>query len=309
MRNFDLTALRSFLAVAETGGVTRAAAAVNLTQSAVSMQIRRLETFLDTALLDRAGRGVVLTPAGEQLAAYARRLLALNDEAWGRMTGPDWAGELVIGVPPDLVYQGVPQVMRAFATAYPRVRVRLASTFTLRLKEQFARGEIDILLTTEATAAEGAEALTRLPLIWVGAQGGQAWKRRPLPVAFEDDCIFRRGVLRRLNEAGLPWELAIGGESTRAVEVAVSADMAVYAMIEGAERRAFLEPVPHGGILPALWLVSVNMYVAPRSAGPARDMLADMLRRAYRQLSPEGAALYRDDHLAGGLPAAEQVEP
>ncbi len=284
IRNFDLAALRSLLAVAETGGVTRAAEVVNLTQSAVSMQLRRLEEFVGAALVERAGRGVALTPAGDQLAGYARRLLAVNDEAWHRMTGPDWAGELVLGAPPDLVYQGVPRVMRDFALAYPRVRVRLNSTFTLRLKESFARGEIDILLTTEAHVEDGAECLTHLPLNWVGAQGGQAWKRRPLPIAFEDDCYFRRDVLRRLDAAGVPWELAIGGESTRAVEVAVSADMAVYVMVEGAERRVFLEPVAHGGALPDLWQTGVNMYVASGHGGPARDMLEGMIRDAYRRL-------------------------
>jgi len=249
------------------------------------MQIRRLEEFIGAPLVERAGRGIALTPEGEQLAAYARRMIALNDEAWGRLTAPDLAGELVLGAPPDLVHQGVPKAMRDFAKAYPRVRVRLVSTFTLRLKEQFAKGEIDILLTTEDHVADGAEALARLPLIWVGAQGGEIWKRRPLRIAFEDDCFFRKGVLRRLDRAGLPWELAIGGESTRAVEVAVSADMAVYAMIEGAERRVFLEPVPHGGALPDLGEASVNMYVAPRSPGPACDMLAGMIRQIYRQLS------------------------
>src|SRR4028118_1391061 len=85
-RNLDLTALRSFVTVADSGGVTRAAGLLNLTQSAVSMQLKRLEESLGLGLLDRSGRGVSITPTGELLVSYARRLLQLNDEALGRLT-------------------------------------------------------------------------------------------------------------------------------------------------------------------------------------------------------------------------------
>ena len=85
-RNLDMTALRSFVAVADTGGVTRAAGFLNLTQSAVSMQLKRLEESLDAELLDRTARQIALTPAGEKLLGYARRMLELNDEIWSRLT-------------------------------------------------------------------------------------------------------------------------------------------------------------------------------------------------------------------------------
>src|SRR6056297_186316 len=98
-RNLDLTALRSFVAVADTGGVTRAAGLLNLTQSAVSMQLKRLEESLNTSLLDRSGRTIGLTTQGEQLLSYARRMLQLNDEIYGRLTATEFEGELKLGVP------------------------------------------------------------------------------------------------------------------------------------------------------------------------------------------------------------------
>src|SRR4028118_150133 len=94
-RNLDLTALRSFVTVADAGGVTRAAGLLNLTQSAVSMQLKRLEESLGLRLLDRSGRGVSLAPAGERLLGYARRMVALNDEAWARLSTREAEGELV----------------------------------------------------------------------------------------------------------------------------------------------------------------------------------------------------------------------
>lgn len=306
-RNLDLTALRSFVTVADAGGVTRAAGLLSLTQSAVSMQLKRLEESLGASLLDRSGRGIALTAQGDQLLGYARRMLALNDEAWGRLTADEFEGDLVLGVPHDIVYPGVARVMQAFAPAFPRIRLNLISSFTLRLKEQFARGEIDIMLTTEETVEDGAELLTTRPLIWVGAPGGQAWKQRPLRIAFESDCLFRRGVQRRLDEAGIPWQMAVETSSTRSVEVTVSADLAVHTMLEGAEGRLFFDKVPHHGTLPDLWMVSINMYVSQRRKGRALDALADLIRRAYGpSLQSASALVHRDHDLARGEAVLEQ---
>ena len=135
-RNLDLTALRSFTAVADAGGVTRAAAQLNLTQSAVSMQLKRLEESLGLPLLDRSARTIALTAQGEQLLAYARRLLALNDEAWGRLTHPAFEGVLDFGVPHDIIYPHVPGVLRHFSAEYPRVQA--AAAFALHLRAQGA---------------------------------------------------------------------------------------------------------------------------------------------------------------------------
>ena len=114
MRNLDVTTLRSFVAVAEQGGVTRAAAALNLTQSAVSMQLKRLEELLGQDLLDRSNRRIALTGSGELLLTYARRLVELNDEAVGRLTDDVYEGELILGAPYDVIYPVVPQVLKRF---------------------------------------------------------------------------------------------------------------------------------------------------------------------------------------------------
>ncbi|MBL4812317.1 MAG: LysR family transcriptional regulator, partial [Rhodobacteraceae bacterium] len=167
-RNLDLTALRSFAAVAETGGVTRAAGFLNLTQSAVSMQLKRLEESLGLRLFERSGRGVALTGAGEQLLSYARRMLVLNDEIFAKLTAQEFEGEIVLGVPHDIVYPAVPLVLQRFAAEYPRVKITLLSSFTLRLKQMFARGEADVIVTTEDGVGTGGLTLARRSLIWIG---------------------------------------------------------------------------------------------------------------------------------------------
>jgi DNA-binding transcriptional LysR family regulator len=276
-----MTALRSFVAVAEAGGVTKAAGILNLTQSAVSMQLKRLEASLDMGLFDRTGRGIALSPAGEQLLSYARRILSLNDEVYARLTARQFEGEVVLGVPHDVVYPAIPQVLQQFARDYPRVRVQLLSSFTRRLKDQFARGEADIILTTEDDVGAGGEALVTRPLIWVGAPGGQAWRGRPLRLAYERDCIFRSGVQRRLDEAGIAWEMAVESNSSRTIEATVSADLAVHTMIEGSEPRHF-ERIAHGGALPDLKMVNVNLYANDLGDGPVIADLVALIRRAYQ---------------------------
>lgn len=280
-RNLDLTALRSFVAVADAGGVTRAATQLNLTQSAVSMQLKRLEETTGQPLIDRSGRGVALTAQGEQLAGYARRMLALNDEAWGLMTNKAFEGEVNLGVPHDIIYPYVPRVLQRFAAEYPRVKVQLHSLYTSRLKEMLERGEMDVILTTEAALDPGGETLARQRLVWVGAVDGQAWKARPLRFASCAHCIFKRHAIEALERVDHPWELAVDSLFTVAVDASVSADLAVHVQLEGSI-PPHCEPVRHGGALPDLPDYLINMYVTTGPGAAMAERLAELVRAAYR---------------------------
>jgi DNA-binding transcriptional LysR family regulator len=279
MRNLDMTTLRSFLAVAEHGGVTRAAASLHLTQSAVSMQIKRLEEMLDIEVLDRSARRVSLTAAGEQLLGYARRMIELNDEAVGRLTDTVYEGEIILGVPHDIFYPVIPRVLKAFNAAFPRMKVNLKSSSTMRLHEALKKGETDLILTTEQEVQAGGETLTEMSLRWSGARDGLAWKRRPLRLAFCSICIFRPIVLRRLDEAGIDWEMAVESEDDRSVEALISADLAVGALLEDSI-PPHQEAIATGGALPDLGMQVVNMYGAGRRDAPT-EALAQMLRHEY----------------------------
>ncbi|WP_300032207.1 LysR family transcriptional regulator [uncultured Roseobacter sp.] len=281
MRNLDITTLRSFVAVADAGGVTRAAGFLHLTQSAVSMQLKRLEELLGLELLDRSGRTIALTASGEQLLVYARRMVALNDEVIGRLTDQAYEGEIVLGVPHDIVYPAIPQVLKQFHAAFPRVRVHLTSSYTRALKDMFGRGECDLILTTETIVEPGAEILCRKPLRWIGAPGGAAWRQRPLRLAFGRQCTFRPRVVEALDAADVPWDVMVETESDRTIEATVSADLAVHTMIEGTE-PPHLERIEHAGALPALPMQLINLYGAQSGKGLVHDSLADFLRRAFQ---------------------------
>ncbi|WP_299406467.1 LysR family transcriptional regulator [uncultured Roseobacter sp.] len=285
MRNLDVTTLRSFVAVADAGGVTRAAGFLHLTQSAVSMQLKRLEELLGLELLDRSGRTIALTASGEQLLVYARRMVALNDEVISRLTDQAYEGEIVLGVPHDIVYPAIPQVLKQFHAAFPRVKVHLVSSYTRALKEQFGRGECDLILTTENNVEPGSETLCRKPLRWIGAPGGAAWRQKPLKLAFGRLCTFRPRVVEALDAAGIPWDVIVETESDRTIEATVSADLAVHTMIEGTE-PPHLERIEHGGALPDLPMQLINLYGAQSKKGVVQDTLGDFLRRAFAGADP-----------------------
>lgn len=275
MRNLDITTLRSFVTVAQAGGVTRASGFLNLTQSAVSMQLKRLEELLELDLLERAGRTVALTPAGEQLLGYARRMVELNDEIFAKLTDQTYEGEISLGVPHDIVYPVIPQVLQRFHAEFPRVKVQLLSSYTNSLKAQFSRGEVDVILTTEAGVDDGGETLKEVPLRWIGAPGGSAWKQRPLRLAYCRYCTFRNGDLRKLDEAGIPWEMAVESDSDRTIEATVSADLAITSMLEG-HAPPHLSAIDANGALPDLGVQRINMYghtTQPELIDPLRSMI------------------------------------
>ncbi|MDF1668746.1 MAG: LysR family transcriptional regulator [Roseovarius sp.] len=285
IRNLDMTTLRSFLAVSEHGGVTRAAAALNLTQSAVSMQLKRLEEALDISLLDRSNRKIALTATGEQLLSYAKRLVEMNDEAVSRLTDQVWEGEITFGVPHDIIYPIIPKVLKRFNAAYPRVRVQLSSSYSTALLESYGRGEVDLILTTETNAGPGAETLTELPLLWYGAPGGTAYKKRPLPLANCRNCLFRPHVIKELDEHNIPWETAIDSNSDGAIEATASADLGVMTILEGSSPRQ-LEMIPSGCGLPDLGTQRINVYGACTPRNELVAKLAEMVREGFCARSP-----------------------
>jgi len=280
MRNLDMTTLRSFVAVADTGGVTRAAGFLHLTQSAVSMQLKRLEELLGLELLDRSARTIALTASGEQLLAYARRLVALNDEVIGRLTHQAFEGEVVLGVPHDIVYPLIPLVLKRFNAAYPRVKVQLISSYSIALKDQFGRGECDLILTTESSETEDSETISTLPLRWVGAPNGSAWRQRPLRLAFCRRCLFRSKVITALDHAGMPWEMTVDTDSDRSIEATVAADLAIHVMLEGTEPQ-HLALIDHGGTLPELPVQMVNLYGGEHCRDEVVSELAILIRKTF----------------------------
>lgn len=280
-RDIDIALLRAFVAVAETGGMTSAARALNLTQAAVSQQIRRLEEFFGIALFTRDNRKPELTPSGERLFAYSRRMLSLNDEVWGLMTSPDFEGEVRLGVPHDIVTPFIPPILKSFNKHWPRVRVTLVCQATLKLLRMLDEREIDLTLTTEQLPGDRGELLLPDQLVWTGARGGDAHKRNPLPVSFGDGtCAFRAATIKALSDAGLDWRLTCETSDFNPYCATLEADLAVAPMLKLAVPRS-LQVLGTAEGLPPLPVFYINLRLPPAGACEIAAEMARFIRAGF----------------------------
>lgn len=282
-RNVDIGLLRSFLAVQEAGSLTAAANQLHLTQGAISQQIKRLEQLFNCALFERNRRGARLTAEGERLLGYARRMLRLNDEVWAEMSGPAFSGEVRLGVPHDLVGTHLAKIFKAFAQSCPNVDISLTSASSFELREALRAGKVELALIEEvaAEANAGGECLAVEPLVWVGCAGGDAYRKRPLPVAIvTETCAFRPRMFAALDARGLPWRTVFENSNIEATSATVRMDMAVTAWLASTVPLD-LQILDAASGLPALPDFAIKLYQSAVSlSAPAQEM-ARHIRAGY----------------------------
>lgn len=281
-RNIDIALLRAFLGVVETGSVTRAARLLNLTQAAVSQQLRRLEELFGTALFDRAGRQMRLTLSGERLVPHAEKLMSLNDEVFGLMSAAQHEGEVRLGVPHDIIMPNIPPVLRRFDHAYPKVRLTLVSSTTKLLLDDLANGVIDLMLSTLPATPEAAELLLADQLVWVGGRGGDAHTRTPLPLSLgEETCMFRAVSTKLLAEADRDWRPVCTVGTWEPVHATLVADLAVMPMLRSSVPADLAIIGPEAG-LPALPAYNINMHFPATGRSVLAEELAQMIRQEFK---------------------------
>lgn len=282
-RDLDTSLLRTFLTVADVGGMTAAAKVLNLTQAAISQQIKRLEEHYDEALFHRERRKLVLTAAGERLLVGARRIVGLNDEIFGLMTAPEHEGIVRIGVPHDIVGSFMPPIMQRFHEKWPRIEISLASGNTFQLLEKMAEGGLDLTLTTEHEAAHGDAFLMRDQLVWIGAPGGRAHLNPTIPVALSgENCAFRPPIVRVMSEVSQDWRLAYAVQDQTAMLAMVEADLAVSVSLTSVVPSS-LRVIDSG--LPPLPQSNINLRRPAHCESPITAELAAHVQRHFRRIS------------------------
>jgi len=227
-RDIDLTLLHTFSVVAETRSITQASSRLNLTQPAVSQQIRRLEERLGKALFAPKQRPKVLTDDGEVLHGYARAILRLHNEAVSRLAQPKVSGRVVLGTP-DL-YAGffLPDILADFGHTYPTVQIELRCSLSVQLFKEFKKGQVDIVLATEMPAIPSGRHVRTEPLHFVTGEKSDAHKLTPLPLAMlPPGNLYRDYAIQALEAHGRPWRIACESESIAGLIAAVQAGLAV----------------------------------------------------------------------------------
>jgi DNA-binding transcriptional LysR family regulator len=226
--HLDSDLLRTFVAVAETGNFTRAADQVRRTQSAVSMQIKRLEETVGAALFERGPRGVLLTRKGSELIANARRIVALLDETAASLHTAPLDGPVRIGIPEEYSYAILSRALNAFSRRHPKVEITVRYAHSASQKAAIESGELDLAVVFEWQDNSDGEVLMRDPTVWATSTLHCAHEETPLPVALYSRAGWCKDfAIKSLEQRSLAYRIAYTSDTTGGLKLAVASGLAV----------------------------------------------------------------------------------
>ena len=285
--DLDIHLLRAFVTVAREKSFTRAAARLMRTQSAVSMQVRRLEQNLGKLLLMRNSKRVRLTDSGETFLPFAERILRLNDEALNEIGQPEVRGRVRLGIPDDYAAYFLPRVLANFGALYPRIRLEVSCELSVNLPDKLASGDIDIALTTRQPQSKGGSFLRREQLVWAEAEHKRVHEQDPLPLALfpEGVCVFREAALRVLSEAGRKWDLVCTSRGLAGIRSVVSSGLALTVVTENTLSFDMRRVPPEEG-LPELPSIDLALHCSRQSSNEAVEVFAEHIRQVLHGETP-----------------------
>jgi DNA-binding transcriptional LysR family regulator len=291
----DIDQLKTFVAIAETGSFTRAADVVHKTQSAVSMQMKRLEERIGKPIFERDGRASKLTDEGERLLDYARRIVKLSAEALSSIASEGLSGRVRLGVPDDYADRYLPEIMARFSHSHPEVELTVQCEPTIELVPLIERGELDLAIVTHDAANRPSEVIRRERMLWVSSNRHSVHLVEPLPLAMtrpingERECPWRRAALPRLEAIGRPYRILCSSRNSAALGAAVLAGLAVSVFPESALRPGMRVLGPAEGF-PALPSFDIGLLRNPHEPSELADALANHIIQGLDNLTEVAAA-------------------
>jgi DNA-binding transcriptional LysR family regulator len=277
----DLELLRSFVSVVDAGGFTRAGERVHRTQSTVSQQIKRLEDDLGQLLLNRAGKDVTPTEAGERLLSYARRLLSLAEEARDVMARPDSQGAVRLGIPEDFAAYRLAKLLAAFSRSHPGLRLDVRADQSMHLRRDLERGEIDLALLKRDAGEKGGIAVWPERVHWVTSKAHPidpkaSSKASSVPlIGFPAGCLYRARAIHAIESAGRAWHMAYTSSSLAGIQAAIAAGLGLSILSEMAIQADHRVLTAKDGFAP-IDKTEVALVASPE-ANPATLRLAGRL--------------------------------
>jgi DNA-binding transcriptional LysR family regulator len=278
--NLDIDLLRSFAAIADTGSFTAAAELVARTQSAVSVQVKRLEEIVGHRVFERTSRSLALTAAGATLLGYARRILELNDESVRRLTEPPVSGEIRLGITEYFVPNELPAILARFAEAYPGVHLEVRMGLSRDLREALTQEKLDAVIVRLAPR-EHDQAIWSEPQVWVAREGFEPARNDVLPLALlPAPCVLREHAIQSLRRLRRPWKIAYTGSSMVSVQAAVRAGLGVSIMPRSSVLSG-MQILPRSRKYPDPGRLDIGVL---RGAGARSDIVAAIERVTRRIL-------------------------
>jgi len=282
--NLDVDLLKTFIAIAESGSFTRAAEDVGRTQSAVSMQMKRLEELLRRPIFARDGRQNRLTFDGERLLDYARRIVKLNDEAVGSFMKPELTGTVRFGTPDDYADRFLPEILARFARTHPMVQVDVECRNSEYLVGMTLKGEVDLAVISCMHIGGNPEPIRTEPLVWVTSMRHCPHMQDPLPIAISQvGCNWRRMALETLDRFERPYRIAYASSNSNAVNAAVMSGLAVGVVPQICVRPGMRMLSEDEGF-PNLGEFEIGLIRAPAKSTNAIDALASHIKESLGNL-------------------------
>jgi DNA-binding transcriptional LysR family regulator len=280
----DIDQLRTFVAIADTGSFTRAADIVHKTQSAVSMQMKRLEERIGRGVFERDGRLSKLTEDGERLLAYARRIVRLNAECVGAFAESDLVGRVRLGLPDDYAERYLPEILVSFSQSNPSAEVTVAVEPTPMLVERIRDGELDLAIITHVDSRGPAEVVRAEQLLWVTSARHAVHEQQPLPLALgRPVCGWRQSATEALEASGRRYRILYESWHSPAVGAAVMAGLAVAVLPESAVRPGMRVLASRDGF-PELPFCKIGLLRGRGEPNRLADALAEQVRHSLDNL-------------------------
>jgi DNA-binding transcriptional LysR family regulator len=283
--HLDPELLRVFVLIADGHSFTQAAERTGRTQSAVSMQIKRLEEMLGQTVLDRGkGGGIELTAHGRFLLVRARQILALNDEVLAMSRAPAMTGTVRLGTPDDYALSYLPPVLKRFAESHPAVQVDVLCASSSHLVEKLKAGELDLTLASDGNQPRNwpSVSLWRGPLTWITSIRHAPHRQDPLPLALaHEDCGWRASAQAALDKAGIRYRIAYLSGTQIGTHAPVLAGLAVTVCALNVLPEGLRPMRPDEG-LPKLPEFGIVMLKGRNPAQPVTDALAEHIEECFR---------------------------
>ena len=279
--NLQIDYLRTFIAVADTKGFTSAGVQVNRSQSAVSMQIKRLEDEIGKNLFERIGKTAKLTTEGNLLINYARRIVKEHDDAVQALSKPGLKGFIRFGSPEHYTAGVLPKLLARFASSYPDVLVEMRCENSDKIKEAVDNGELDIGIGTQISS--GGQVIYHDPVVWVADSGFIFQKEKILPLAvFEEDCVFRNWAVEALEKAGIEYRIVYVSRSISGILDAARAGLAIAPVVQS-NVPSDLKIVGVETGLPILPVSNIVLHQARRQFSETIACFANHLLDSFRE--------------------------
>jgi DNA-binding transcriptional LysR family regulator len=284
MLDFEL--LRAFVAVAECGGFHRAAERLNLTQSTVSQQIKRLELETKCPLFRRTTRSVALTDDGEMLLGEARRLLQLEEAARQRLGAPRLSGTVRLGVVEEVADGSLPSALARFAALHRGVKLEVQIGVSMELIEQLHAGLLDVVCAARPPGSTKGRLVSRESLVWAAADTFDLVPGEALPLAlYRERSVSREVALAALQDSELTWEIVYTSPSLTGLRAAALAGLAITPLPESTVIAGLRILGAEAG-LPRLPDIELAIYEKPRPDKAAAALAAALLALAQGSSRP-----------------------